>query len=160
MWPWLAGLALVILMAAKTASASSRLAPFEGDIVGSATLYNVPASWVRAVIMTESSGDPNAYRAEPQINDGSYGLMQLLLRTARGLGYAGTTAGLYDPATNIDLGTKLLRDLRRSYGTNFERVYSAYNSGNPDRYRTSTQVAANVARAVTWLRRLDGMATV
>lgn len=121
---------------------------FDTEIATSAQAYNVPEAWVRAVIETESSWQPSAYRAEPQINDASYGLMQLLYRTASGLGYTGDPAGLYDPATNIDLGTKLLGQLRRSYGDDFARVYSAYNSGKPDAYLTSTQVGANVARAL------------
>jgi soluble lytic murein transglycosylase-like protein len=121
---------------------------FDTEIAASAQLYNVPETWVRAVIDTESSWRPMAYRAEPQISDASYGLMQLLTRTAKGLGYTGAPEGLYDPATNIDLGTKLLGQLRRSYGDDFRRVYSAYNSGKPDTWLTSTQVAANVTRAL------------
>lgn len=121
---------------------------FETEIATSAQAYNVPETWVRAVIETESSWRPMAYRAEPQINDASYGLMQLLMRTAKGLGYTGAPEGLYEPAVNIDLGTKLLGQLRRSYGDDFRRVYSAYNSGKPDTWQTSTQVAANVTRAL------------
>jgi soluble lytic murein transglycosylase-like protein len=74
--------------------------------------------------------------------------MQLLYRTAKGLGYSGSTDGLYDPATNIDLGTMLLGQLRQRWGDDFRRVYSAYNSGNPDLWETSKQVATNVGRAV------------
>lgn len=122
---------------------------FDEFIRNAAANYTVPETWIRAVIETESSWNPTAYRAEPKINDASYGLMQLLYRTARGLGYVGTTDGLYDPEININLGTKLLGELRRKYGDDFRRVYSAYNSGNPDLWETSTQVATNVARAVS-----------
>lgn len=116
-------------------------------------LYNVPEVWIKAVIMQESSGNPNAYRAEPQINDASYGLMQILLRTARNLGYEGESDGLYDPDTNINLGTKLLAELRQSYGDDIQRVYSAYNSGKPDAYKTSNQVASNVQKVIIWIER-------
>ena len=121
---------------------------FEAEIQAAGIRYSVPESWIRAVIETESAWKPTAYRAEPQINDASYGLMQLLYRTAQGLGYTGTTEGLYNPAINIDLGTKLLGDLRKRYGDDFRRIYSAYNSGRPDLWETSKQVAANVARAI------------
>jgi len=121
---------------------------FDTEIATSARLYNVPETWVRAVIETESSWKPNAFRAEPKINDASYGLMQLLYRTAQNLGYTGTRDGLYDPIVNIDLGTKLLGQLRALYGDDFQRVYSAYNSGSPDRWLTSTEVGRNVSRAV------------
>ena len=124
---------------------------FDTEIRDAALRYYVPESWIKAVIETESSWNPDAFRAEPRINDASYGLMQLLYRTAKGLGYTGTKDGLYDPATNIDLGTKLLGNLRQRLGDDFQRVYSAYNSGNPDLWTTSKEVAANVARAVQYL---------
>ena len=124
------------------------------DIIAKyAAQFRVPEVWIKAVIQTESSFDPQAYRAEPRINDASYGLMQLLSSTARGLGYTGTTDGLYDIDTNIRLGTQLLSDLIRRYGDDFRRVYSAYNSGSPDKWETSTQVQSNVERALRNLER-------
>ncbi len=117
-------------------------------ILDAARRYNVPESWLRGVIDTESSFNPNAFRAEPRINDASYGLMQLLYKTAKGLGYTGEPEGLYDPETNIDLGAKLLGQLRAKFGDDFRKVYSAYNSGSSTLWQTSSQVAANVARAV------------
>lgn len=124
---------------------------FDTEIQSASATWGVPVSWIQAFIKTESNWNPNAYRAEPQISDGSYGLMQLLSSTAKALGYTGTTAGLYDPETNIDLGTKLMSQLIVRYGNDFRRVYSAYNSGNPDLWQTSEQVASNVARALAAL---------
>lgn len=121
---------------------------FDDIVRANAVTWNVPESWIKAWIQTESSGRPNAYRAEPKIGDASYGLMQLLTQTARGLGYGGPPEGLYDPATNIFYGTKLISQLRSSYGDDVRRVYSAYNSGRPDLYLTSTQVSTNVSRLV------------
>lgn len=113
--------------------------------------FGVPFEWVKAVIATESSFYAKAYRAEPRINDGSYGLMQLLNRTAVSLGYSGDPAGLFDPDTNIKYGTKLLAQLQASYGDNFSKVYSAYNSGNANAYTTNPLVASNVSRAIGYL---------
>jgi len=113
-----------------------------------AAQFGVPALWIQAVIRTESNFNPAAYREEPQISDASYGLMQVLFTTAQGLGYDGPKEGLFDPDTNIFLGTKLLADLQRRFGPDVRRVYSAYNSGSPDRYKTSGQVALNVNRFV------------
>lgn len=113
--------------------------------------FGLPVAWIKAVMQQESSGRPDAYRAEPQINDASYGLMQLLYRTAKGLGYEGSPEGLYDPETNIFLGSKLLADLRSRYGDDLRRVYSAYNSGKPDLYLTNSQVASNVNRVIGYL---------
>lgn len=121
---------------------------FDDIIAKYALRFNVPEVWIKAVIRTESNFDPEAYRAEPQIQDASYGLMQLLYGTARGLGFTGSANDLYDPDTNIRLGTQLLSDLQKRYGDDFRRIYSAYNSGNPDRWQTSSQVRANVERAL------------
>ncbi|TAN55364.1 MAG: lytic transglycosylase domain-containing protein [Magnetospirillum sp.] len=59
---------------------------------------------VLAVIQIESSFQPTAYRAEPQIGDASYGLMQVLYSTASDRGYGGDPAGLFDPEVNIRIG--------------------------------------------------------
>jgi soluble lytic murein transglycosylase-like protein len=115
--------------------------------------------WIKAVIGVESSYNPRAYRAEPRINDASYGLMQLLYRTAVGLGYAGEPEGLFDPGINIDLGSKFLGQLRARHGDNFAAVYSAYNSGSATKYQTSTQVAEHVKNALAWLARFQPAAT-
>jgi soluble lytic murein transglycosylase-like protein len=122
---------------------------WEAEITAASQRYQVPEEWIRAVIETESSWNPNAYRYEAKIKDASYGLMQVLGKTAVGLGFTGDIYNdLYDPETNIDLGTEDLAQLRHSYGNDFQRVYSAYNSGNPDLWQTSQEVAANVERAV------------
>jgi soluble lytic murein transglycosylase-like protein len=126
---------------------------FDDLIQQSSDQYQVPASWIQAIIDVESAWDPNAYREEPSIHDASYGLMQLLGSTARGLGFQDDLNGLYDPRTNIDLGTQLLAQLRHRWGDDFRSIYSAYNSGKPDLWQTSQQVAANVERAVASLQK-------
>jgi len=103
---------------------------------------------MRANALSPLSGDANAFRAEPRIGDASYGLMQILYGTAQKLGYIGDPDGLYDPATNIHWAVMLMAENRARYGNDFSRNYSAYNSGNPDKYKTSVQVAQNVARAL------------
>lgn len=126
---------------------------YDDYIRNAAFLWDVPEHWIRAVIETESSWRPNVHNA----GDG-YGLMQVLLSTARGLGYDGPAEGLFDPRVNIELGTQLLGQLRAAYGDSFERVYSAYNSGRPDLYLTSRQVANNVNRALAAVERYAGEA--
>lgn len=93
-----------------------------------------PASFALAIIQAESGGIPSAYRGEASIGDASIGLMQLLLGTAKSLGYSGgagdatSGTGLYDPATNIGLGVTFLANLYRTLG-NLPGVASAYNGG-------------------------------
>ena len=117
---------------------------FEEVIAGAAARYDVPQSWIRAVIDVESAWDPDAVNPA----DPAFGLMQLIEPTARGLGFTGSLEELMIPEINIDLGSRLLGQLRESYGDDFRAVYSAYNSGNPDAWTFSEQVAANVGRAV------------
>lgn len=120
-----------------------------------AALYGVPFTWVKAIAGAESDYNPNAYRAEPQINDASRGLMQVLYRTAQALGYQGPPEGLFNPDINVDLGAKLIAENIRRTGENFERVYSMYNSGGANYYKTNPTVARNVARALSYLRAVE-----
>lgn len=98
-------------------------------IARSAAEFGVPPELIKGVIAQESAFRPDAIREEPQINDRSRGLMQILEKTARSLGYAGAFDGLYDPATNIHFGTKLLARNYRTARGNWDVALSAYNAG-------------------------------
>ncbi len=95
-----------------------------------AAAENVPAALILAVIRQESNFDPNAYRAEPQIDDASAGLMQLLLGTAQSMNPNVTEDDLYDPDVNISLGTIYLRRQLDRYSGNIKDAISAYNAGS------------------------------
>lgn len=92
--------------------------------------YGVPIELIMGHIKQESGFNPNAYRAEPQINDASYGMMQLLLKTAKGLDPNATLEKLYDANYNIDLGTRLIAQNLKKY-PNVSDAIAAYNSGTP-----------------------------
>jgi soluble lytic murein transglycosylase-like protein len=109
------------------------LFPNENDydaIINSvASSYGVDPSLIKATIAQESSFKPDAYREEPTIGDASTGLMQLLNRTAKALGYTGPPEGLKDPATNIGFGVKLIsQNIKQAQG-NVDVAISAYNAG-------------------------------
>lgn len=110
----------------------------------------VPVPVIQAVIATESSFRPDAYREEPG-GDGSIGLMQLRLSTARGLGYTGTKERLFDPAINIAYGVKLLAEIEQRIrdatgrAQDWPAVVSAYNGG----FRPSLGFGARVSEPVT-----------
>jgi len=82
-----------------------------------------------AVIVIESGGNEKAYREEPQINDASIGLMQILFKTAKSIGYGGTSQGLFDPETNIKYGTKYLSKCFLAENGNIYNTFRAYNGG-------------------------------
>lgn len=123
---------------------------FEDIINNYADQFSVPAIWISAVIQKESSGRADLITPE-RTGTPSYGLMQLQPSTARGLGFTGNDTDLLDPDTNIYYGTKLLAQLYRQYGPDVRRIYSAYNSGKPDLYKSSSEVALHVSQFVSIL---------
>lgn len=80
--------------------------------------YNLDPAVIAAVMEQESGGDATAGS-----HAGAIGLMQLMPRTARGLG-----VDPYDPAQNIDGGTKYLTIQLKRFG-NLEQALAAYNAG-------------------------------
>lgn len=94
-----------------------------------ATSFGVPASLIKAVIAKESSFRPQAFKSEPHIKDASRGLMQVLLQTARNLGFKGKADDLFDPKLNIYYGTYLLSQNLKTAGGKVNVAVAAYNAG-------------------------------
>lgn len=90
---------------------------------------------IKAIVAAESRFDPSAVRGEPQVGDASIGLMQVLMSTARKLGYSGGVGeaakltGLFRPDANLYVGTKLLDQLLKQTGGDMDATISAYNGG-------------------------------
>jgi hypothetical protein len=95
------------------------LAPFQSLIDQAAELTGIAGNWLRAVILQESSGRPNAVSPK-----GAQGLMQLLPPTARALGVRNPL----DPAQNIAGGARYLAGLWRRFGEP-ALALAAYNAG-------------------------------
>lgn len=101
--------------------------PYADMIAEAATRAQIPASWIAAVLHTESRGDAHAVSSA-----GAMGLMQVMpgtwasLRTSLGLG-----DDPFDPHDNILAGATYLRRMRDRYGE--AGFLAAYNAG-PARY--------------------------
>lgn len=93
-------------------------------IVRHAAAHGIPAALADAVIKVESRYNPRAY------NSGNYGLMQIRLQTARGLGYTGGGAGLLNAETNMRFGMKYLAQAYRMSGGDVCRTVMRYQSGH------------------------------
>ncbi|WP_102401290.1 lytic transglycosylase domain-containing protein [Haloimpatiens massiliensis] len=89
-------------------------------IKNAAVKYGVEESFIRAVIMQESSFNPLS-----KSSAGAMGLMQLMPGTAASLG----VANAYDIDQNVDGGTKYLKGLLESFGNCKEMALAAYNAG-------------------------------
>lgn len=126
---------------------------YDDAVQMAAARWNVDPSIIKGVIGQESNFIPTAYRFEPYISpttgkprvwlgptpdfpqggDASFGLMQMLVRTARLFGFTGPKEDLYDPATNVDLGTHYLSNLITKYtalGKPLQNALSEYNGGS------------------------------
>lgn len=95
-------------------------APFGELIRKAAGKYGVDADLVFSVVAAESNFNPKA-----RSRRNAHGLMQLLPETAKRLG----VRDIYDPAQNIDGGTRYLRDLLKLYDGDLALTLAAYNAG-------------------------------
>lgn len=102
-------------------SHKEREAAFDDLIREASASYNVPFPFIKAVIRVESNFNPHAISRA-----GAQGLMQLMPRTARGLGVSDP----YDPRQNVFGGTKLLRQLINRYDGDINLILAAYNAGD------------------------------
>ncbi|WP_246099586.1 lytic transglycosylase domain-containing protein [Methylibium rhizosphaerae] len=78
---------------------------------------------VGALVHVES-----AYQTRARSPKGALGLMQIMPATGARYG-VGAARDLLDPATNIDVGTRYLRDLHEMFDGRVELVLAAYNAG-------------------------------
>jgi soluble lytic murein transglycosylase-like protein len=88
-----------------------------------AASHGVPARLADAVIKVESRYNPRA------ANAGNYGLMQIRLQTARGVGYSGGAGGLLDAETNLRYGMAYLAMAYRAAGGDICGTVMRYQSG-------------------------------
>jgi soluble lytic murein transglycosylase-like protein len=95
-------------------------APFGELIRKAAAKYEVDPDLVFSVVAAESNFNPKALSRR-----NAHGLMQLLPETAKRLG----VKDIYDPAQNIDGGTRYLRDLLKLYDGDLALTLAAYNAG-------------------------------
>lgn len=107
---------------------------YDKIIDGMALGYGIPAPLIKAVIAKESSFNPRAMKSEPHLKDASRGLMQVLYRTAKNLGFTGEAEKLYQPDISIMYGTKLLAEnIKRSKNAKIPNpvanAIAAYNAG-------------------------------
>jgi soluble lytic murein transglycosylase-like protein len=111
-------------------------------IQDTATLWKVDPKLIAAIVTVESDFNPAAIAGEGTPDErrgGAYGLMQMTLKTAQGLGWRGTDpAGLLDPGINLFWGCMLVHQLGKRKGYTVEDIICAYNSGRPKAHAPET----------------------
>lgn len=125
-----------------------------------AAQYQIDANLIASFVMTESSGNPKAYRYEPLFYEryivplnlpedegkgraASYGLMQIMGEVARELGFQGKFEELYEPETGLNYGVKHLHSFMKRYSTtdnSLDYAIAAYNAGSPRKKADGTFV--------------------
>lgn len=99
------------------------------EIARGAKQASLPPAWVYGVMRQESIFLPQAQSAAP-----AYGLLQLKLETARDVARKlgapkPSRDDLFDPATNVRLGTAYLRQMTDRFGGQFVLTLASYNAG-------------------------------
>lgn len=93
-----------------------------------AKLKNIDETYILAIIMTESQGDPQAKGSADE-----KGLMQLteiaMIDCNQRTGSNFSWSRMYEPNINIDCGTTYLKLLMDNYGFNINEAIQAYNIG-------------------------------
>ncbi len=106
----------------KTAPVGLRPAqdPIRNIIASAAARHRIDPDFVASVIKAESAFNPRAVSPK-----GARGLMQLMPQTAASLGVRNS----FDPAANVEGGTKYLRQLLDQYAGDAVKALAAYNAG-------------------------------
>jgi soluble lytic murein transglycosylase-like protein len=104
----------------KPADALPSRDSIEHLIANAASRHQIDRDFLSSVVKAESGFNPGAVSSK-----GARGLMQLMPDTAAGLG----VRDAFDPATNVEAGTKFLRELLDLYGGDAVKALAAYNAG-------------------------------
>jgi Transglycosylase SLT domain/Domain of unknown function (DUF4124) len=98
-------------------------------IESNAKTHGLDPSLVKAMIAVESAFEPQAVSAK-----GALGLMQIMPATGERYGVAGNAKRtleqqLFDPAINLRIGTRYMRDLLQRFDQDLNLALAAYNAG-------------------------------
>lgn len=123
---------------------AAKAATYEGLIQQAAKRHGVSAGLIKSVMAAES-----CYREMVVSPKGAAGLMQLMPETAEELG----VFDIFDPAENINAGTRYLAWLVRRYNGSYTHAIAAYNAG-PGRIEQNAPVTISFAETRGYIRKV------
>jgi soluble lytic murein transglycosylase-like protein len=124
--------------------AAGRPGPYLDHIRAASAKYKLPEALIIAVMAVESNFDPRALS-----DKGAMGLMQLMPATARDL----FVSDAWDPAQNIEGGSRYLRLLANLYAGDMIRTLAAYNAG-PDAVRRAGDAIPDIPETREYVRKV------
>ena len=123
---------------------------YAGHIQAAAQATRIEPALIHAVISAESGYNPAA-----RSKKGAVGLMQLMPETARRY----SVSDRFDPAQNIQGGTRYLRDLLYMFDNDLKLALAAYNAGEQavvkygNRIPPFRETVAYVPRVMTYYKK-------
>ncbi len=123
--------------------------PYKDLILSASKATGISPEYIAGVIKIESGFQPMAEKAEPQINDTSYGLMQILLGTGRMIVPNISVEQLLTPEININVGSKYLAQLYAKYNS-IDDMISSYNQGSPRKDASGNYLNQVYVNNVKW----------
>jgi soluble lytic murein transglycosylase-like protein len=124
--------------------AAGRPGPYLDHIRAASSKYRLPEALILAVMAVESNFDPRALS-----DKGAMGLMQLMPGTARDL----YVSDAWDPAQNIEGGSRYLRLLANQYAGDIIRTLAAYNAG-PEAVRRAGDTVPDIPETKEYVRKV------
>lgn len=120
----------------------SMINKWDSEILTAANKYNIDPNFIKAVMMLESKGDPNAGGASTVT-----GVMQISVKDHPDT----TVADMLDPGKCIDYGTKMYADLGQKYGYDINKMVLAYAAGDSyaDNGASPSSVSLNSGNGLT-----------
>jgi soluble lytic murein transglycosylase-like protein len=117
---------------------------YDGLIRTHSEAHGLDPSLVKAVMIAESNGNPNAVS-----NKGARGLMQIMPGTGQLLDLQNP----FDPSENIQAGAKYLKQLHELFKGNLELVLAAYNAG-PNRVIQNNMAVPAIDETLNYVKRV------
>lgn len=129
---------------------------FVAMISSEARRMGVDQDLALAVAWHESRLKPGRELPEPKLKTSSIGIFQVLLPTARSMGFSGSKKALFDPKTNIKYGVQYLSQCTKRFKTDVNGIFCCYNGGLrvKESFCATPKIRHYIAQVKPWYEKL------